>query len=66
MGEHAAFIAQLLDPQERLLIGEAEKLHDSLVNPATLRGDGMTDPVMKAARKFSISRQWARRGSGTA
>src|SRR4051794_33901845 len=52
IGEHAAFIAHLLDPQERLLIDQAKKLHDSLVNPSTLRPDGITDPVMKAAEEI--------------
>jgi hypothetical protein len=52
MGEHAAFISHLLDPQERLLIDQAEKLHTALLNPSTLRGGGQTDPVMKAAEEI--------------
>jgi hypothetical protein len=51
MGEHSAFIAHLLDPQEKLLIEQAERLHRAFENPAALRGDGRADPVMKAAEE---------------
>ena len=33
-------------------MGQAEKLHKSLVNPATLRGTGRSDPVMQAAEEI--------------
>jgi hypothetical protein len=52
MGEHAAFISHLLDPQERLLIDQAEKLHKAFDNPQGLRAAGRDDPVMKAAQEI--------------
>jgi hypothetical protein len=52
MGEHAAFIAHLLDPQEELLMDQAEKLHKSLINPGALRASGRSDPVMQAAEEI--------------
>jgi len=51
MGEHSAFIAHLLDPQERLLIDQATKLEMAFSNPGNLRGASGEDPVMKAARE---------------
>jgi hypothetical protein len=51
MGEHSAFIAHLLDPQERLLIEQAERLHKAFENPSALRATGQGDPVMKAAEE---------------
>ena len=51
MGEHAIFIAHLLDPQEKLLIEQAERLHKAFENPSTLRGGGRSDAVMKAAEE---------------
>jgi hypothetical protein len=51
MSEHAAFIAHLLDPQERLLISQANKLHDAFANPSALRATG-DDPVQKAAEEI--------------
>jgi hypothetical protein len=51
MGEHSAFIAHLLDPQEKLLIEQAERLHKAFENPSGLRTSGQADPVMKAAEE---------------
>lgn len=51
MGEHSAFIAHLLDPQEQLLIEQAERLQKAFKNPSALRASGQTDPVMKAAEE---------------
>ena len=51
MSEHAAFIAHLLDPQEELLISQANKLHDAFDNPARLRA-AQGDPVHKAAEEI--------------
>jgi hypothetical protein len=51
MGEHSAFIAHLLDPQEKLLIENAERLHKAFENPSALRASGQSDPVMKAAEE---------------
>jgi hypothetical protein len=51
MGEHSAFIAHLLDPKEKLLIDQANKLEAAFANPAGLRAASSDDPVMKAARE---------------
>lgn len=53
MGEHSAFIAHLLDPQEKLLIEQATKLELAFANPAQLGRSGRAgdDPVMRAARE---------------
>jgi hypothetical protein len=47
MSEHSAFIAHLLDPQEKMLITQATQMENRFANPAALRGPG--DPVMEAA-----------------
>jgi hypothetical protein len=52
MSEHSAFIAHLLDPQEKLLIEQAERLEKAFANPSALRGGGQADPVMKAAEEI--------------
>jgi hypothetical protein len=52
MEEHSAFIAHLLDPKEKLLIDQANKLEVAFANPAGLRAAGGDDPVMKAAREI--------------
>src|SRR4051812_26487918 len=49
MGEHSAFIAHLLDPDERLLIGQASKLEHAFLDQ-DLRHVG-SDDMMKAAHE---------------
>lgn len=51
MSEHSAFIAHLLDPQERLLFDQATKLEKAFANPASLNRVG-GDPVMDAAKEI--------------
>jgi hypothetical protein len=47
MGEHSGFIAHLLDPTERLLISQAQKLENSFLREGFKQVRG--DEVMKAA-----------------
>jgi hypothetical protein len=49
MGEHSAFIAHLLDPDEKLLIGQATRLENAFRNENFRRVSG--DEVMKAANE---------------
>ena len=49
MGEHSAFIAHLLDPDERLLIDQASKLEKSFLREGFREVRG--DEVMKAAKE---------------
>jgi hypothetical protein len=49
MGEHSAFIAHLLDPDERLLIDQANKLEKSFLREGFREVRG--DEVMKAAKE---------------
>ncbi len=49
MGEHSAFIAHLLDPNERLLIDQARKLEDAFLHKGFRQVKG--DEVMKAANE---------------
>ena len=51
MSEHAAFIAHLLDPQERLLIDQASKLQEAFAHPAALNV-AQGDPVLDAAEEI--------------
>ena len=51
MSEHSAFIAHLLDPQEKMLIAQATQMENRFANPAALRGPG-ADPVMAAAEEI--------------
>jgi hypothetical protein len=51
MSEHSAFIAHLLDPQEKMLIAQATQMETRFANPAALRGSG-PDPVMGAAQEI--------------
>ncbi|MGQ0751244.1 MAG: DUF2935 domain-containing protein [Betaproteobacteria bacterium] len=49
MGEHSAFIAHLLDPQEKLLIDQATKLENAFLKEGFRQVKG--DEVMKAANE---------------
>lgn len=49
MGEHSAFIAHLLDPQERLLISQANRLEQAFLHEGFRNVPG--DDVMKAAHE---------------
>jgi hypothetical protein len=49
MGEHSAFIAHMLDPNERLLIGQARRLQESFLREGFRDVPG--DEVMKAAHE---------------
>jgi hypothetical protein len=51
MSEHSAFIAHLLDPQEKMLIAQATQMENRFANPVALRGPG-PDPVMGAAQEI--------------
>jgi hypothetical protein len=53
MGEHSGFIAHLLDPQEKLLIGQAKKLEDAFLGSGIRQvgGQAAGDAVMKAAQE---------------
>jgi hypothetical protein len=51
MSEHSAFIAHLLDPNEKLLIDQATKLENAFANPANFRM-AAADPVMDAAQEI--------------
>ena len=61
MGEHAGFIAHLLDPDERLLIEQASRMEKAFLREGfkDVRGD----EVMKAPRRSSTSRPSAKRAS---
>ena len=50
MGEHSGFIAQLLDPNEFLLIDQAEKMEEAFLRKGFR--DVAGDDVMKAAREI--------------
>ena len=51
MSEHSAFIAHLLDPQEKMLIAQATQMENRFANPEAIRGPG-ADPVMAAAQEI--------------
>jgi RecA/RadA recombinase len=51
MGEHAAFIAHLLDPQEAKLIGQARQMQAAFLTPMG-RGGGRDQPVMQKAQQI--------------
>ena len=61
MAEHAAFIAHLLDPKERLLIDQARKLEAAFADPSRLRASG-GDPVLKAAEEMLDFKTVAEKG----
>jgi hypothetical protein len=50
MGEHSGFIAHLLDPNERLLIAQADKMHKAFLESGFKQVRG--DEVMKAAHEI--------------
>ena len=53
MGEHAAFIAHLLDPQEGKLIGQARQLQAAFLSPGPARRTrGANAPVMQKAQQI--------------
>lgn len=49
MGEHSGFIAHMLDPEERLLITQANRLEEAFLRGGLRNAGG--DAVMKAARE---------------
>jgi hypothetical protein len=61
MSEHAAFIAHLLDPKERLLIDQARKLQEAFANPSRLRASS-GDPVLAAAEEILDFKTVAEKG----
>jgi hypothetical protein len=63
MSEHSAFIAHLLDPQEKMLIAQATAMENRFANPAALRGAG--DPVMAAAQEILDFKTAGERGIRT-
>jgi hypothetical protein len=54
MGEHAAFIAHLLDPQEKTLIDKADQAHQKFaaLDAGTPPPPSPSDPVMAAAHEI--------------
>jgi hypothetical protein len=60
MGEHAAFIAHLLDPQEVKLIGQARQLQAAFLPVRAGRGAGQ--PVMQKAQQILRFKQTGEQG----
>jgi hypothetical protein len=60
MGEHAGFIAQLLDPDERLLIDQARKLEKAFLD-GNMRQVG-DDAALKAAKEVLDFKTVAEKG----
>jgi hypothetical protein len=52
MGEHAAFIAHLLDPQEVKLIGQARQMQAAFLPPRMGRAAVRDQPVMQKAQQI--------------
>ena len=50
MGEHSGFIAHLLDPNEKLLISQADKMQKAFLESGFKQVRG--DEVMKAANEI--------------